>query len=139
MIRKIRKEPFTYYVTLKSNILAHPFSLLVICTSTFLPQIIQPDQNTLSLRVSQYWEWLFQLAIAIGQQSCTTVFFISKCGLPYHFCSIFFNQFRDTSNFENPLPLSYFTVRRLQTPPISKKINTWCVDSPKLENLWTIY
>ena len=34
--------------------------------------------------------------------------------------------------------LPYFTYNPLP-PSFSKKINTWCADSPKLKFLWTIY
>ena len=55
-MRKYGKGPSTYYVILKSNILPHPFSLLVIFTSTHFPQTLPPDHDALYLRVPQYLE-----------------------------------------------------------------------------------
>ena len=55
----------------------NPLTLGTRHTSTYLPQTLPPDHDTLDLREPQYLKRLFQLGNGSRQQSCTTVFFIS--------------------------------------------------------------
>ena len=112
------KGPSTYYVILKSNILPHTFSLLVIFSSTHLPQTLPPDHDALYLRVPQNLECLFQLGICSGQPSCTAVF-LFQIAVCLRYLLQIFNHFHDTSNLTILYPrhiLSYVAYKPLPTP-----------------------